>query len=162
MDAFSLSLAYGMYGLRKFDMILLSIIVSFYHFFMPLLGVLLGNFINNNFIVNVNLLVCFIFVIIGIEMIISSIKNESISVLVSFVSFLLFGLSVSLDSFTTGIGLRFINNNYLQVSFTFALVSGIFTYIGLKIGYKLNEHYSRYSTLFGGIMLICLGIYYLF
>ena len=36
MDAFSLSLAYGTYGFRRIDEILLGVIVGIFHFFMPL------------------------------------------------------------------------------------------------------------------------------
>jgi putative Mn2+ efflux pump MntP len=162
MDAFSLALAYGTVGLSKRQEIILSIIVGTFHFFMPLVGLFFGNIILSHFTVNVNLLVAVIFGIIGVEMVISSIKDEEVKVLVSFVGFFLFGLSVSIDSFTTGIGLSIINQNYLQVSFIFAIVSSVFTYLGLRLGVKLNESYGRYSTFIGGIILIMLGIYYLF
>ena len=162
MDAFSLSLAYGTVGLSKKQEIILSIVVGIYHFFMPLLGLYFGNFITSRFVINVNLMVAVIFGIIGIEMIISSLKEDDERILISFVGFLLFGLSVSIDSFTTGIGLEIINDNYLQVSSVFAIVSGIFTYLGLKLGVKLNNNFGNYSTFIGGIILVCLGIYYLF
>jgi putative Mn2+ efflux pump MntP len=42
MDAFSLSLAYGTISLSKKEIRLLSFIVGIYHFFMPILGMLLG------------------------------------------------------------------------------------------------------------------------
>lgn len=162
MDAFSLALAYGTVGLTKRQKIILSIIVGCFHFFMPLIGLYFGNIITSHFIININLMVTVIFGIIGIEMIISSLKDESVRILVSFGGFLLFGLSVSIDSFTIGIGLEAINHNYLQVSSIFALVSGVFTYLGLCLGVSLNENYGKYSTFIGGIILIILGIYYLF
>ena len=160
MDAFSLALAYGTVGFSKKQEIMLSIIVGIYHFFMPLLGLYFGSFITSRFVINVNLMVTIIFCIIGISMIISSIKDRDERILVSFLGFLLFGLSVSIDSFTTGIGLEIINDNYLQVSSIFAFVSGIFTYLGLKLGVVLNRNFGRYSTLVGGIILVLLGIYY--
>lgn len=162
MDAFSLALAYGTVGLTFKQKITLSVIVGCFHFFMPLIGLYFGSIITSHFVINVNLLVTIIFVIIGLEMIISSVKNEEEKILISFVGFLLFGLSVSIDSFTTGIGLEAINNNYLQVASIFAVVSGVFTYLGLVLGVKLNENYGRYSTFIGGIVLIILGVYYLF
>lgn len=162
MDAFSLSLAYGTFGFSKKQNIILSVIVGLFHFFMPLFGLYFGSFILKYFIIDVNLLVAFIFGIIGIEMIFSSVRDDDIKVFVSFMGFLLFGLSVSLDSFTTGIGMEVINKNYLQVSSIFALVSSFFTYLGLKLGGRLNQKYGKYSTFFGGMLLIMLGIYYLF
>ena len=38
MDAFSLALIYGTYGLSRRNEIILSIIVGLFHFFMPLVG----------------------------------------------------------------------------------------------------------------------------
>ena len=162
MDAFSLALVYGTVGLSRKQKVMLSVIVGVFHFFMPLIGLSFGDIILNHFVINVHLLIAIIFGIIGIEMVISSLRDEEEKILVSFVGFLLFGLSVSIDSFTTGIGLEVINDNYFQVSSIFAVVSGFFTYLGLKLGVKLNENCGKYSTFIGGIVLIILGIYYLF
>lgn len=162
MDAFSLALAYGTVGLSKKNKIILSIIVGCFHFFMPLIGLIFGNIITTHFIIHVNVMVAVIFGIIGAEMVISSVKDEEIRVLISIIGFLLFGLSVSIDSFTTGIGLEVINNNYLQVSSIFAVISGLFTYLGLQLGIYFNKNWGRYATFFGGVILIILGIYYLF
>ena len=162
MDAFSLSLVYGTYGLSKKNIYLLSIIVGTYHFFMPLIGLLFGNFIQEYLIFNINLVVSIIFGIIGIEMILSSFKDEEVNVNDNLLGFLLFGLSVSIDSLTTGIGLSIINNNYLECSIIFMLTSSIFTYIGLLLGNKLNKKLGNISTIIGGIILILLAIYYYF
>ena len=43
IDAFSMSLAYGLIGIRKKDMFLSSLIVGLFHFFMPLLGSIIGS-----------------------------------------------------------------------------------------------------------------------
>ena len=162
MDAFSLALVYGTYGLNNKDKLLLSAIVGCFHFFMPLIGLKLGNLIFNYFVFNIDFIVFLIFTIIGISMIISSFNDEESRVMVSILGFILFGFSVSIDSFTTGIGLNSINNNYLQVSSIFALLSFTFTYIGLFMGGKLNNKFGSYSTFVGGIVLIFIGLYYLF
>lgn len=162
MDAFSMALIYGTVGLSRKQEVILSVIVGIFHFFMPLLGFWFGSIIISNFIIRVNFLVAIIFGIIGLEMILSGIKDKEERIIVSLIGFLLFGLSVSIDSFTTGIGLKIINNNYLQVSSIFALVSGIFTYLGLRLGIILSDNFGKYSTFVGGVALILLGIYYLF
>lgn len=162
MDAFSLALAYGTSGLTKKNIYLLSTIVGIYHFFMPIIGLLFGNFIQEYLIFNINLIVSLIFSIIGIEMIISSFKKEELNISNNLLGFLLFGLSVSIDSLTTGIGLSVINNNYLECSSVFMLTSSIFTYLGLILGNKLNNKLGSISTIIGGIILILLAIYYYF
>lgn len=162
MDAFSLALIYGTQNINRNSKIILSVIVGMYHFFMPLLGLFLGNVITNYFIFNVNILVSVIFLIIGIEMIVSSLKEKEEKFFLNIVGYFIFGLSVSIDSFTTGIGLNVINSNYLEVSIIFCLVSGIFTFCGLFLGNRLEEYFGKLSTIIGGIILIILGVYNFF
>lgn len=161
MDAFSLALIYGTYSLRKRDIFILSGIVGIFHFFMPLIGLKFGSFLVDYFILNVNLVVGFIFFIIGIEMVLSSIKDDDINVVISWLGFILFGFSVSIDSFTTGIGLSLINNNYFLCSFIFMIISFSFTYLGLILGTKLNDKFGKLSTVFGGFVMVILALYYL-
>lgn len=162
MDAFSLALIYGTYGLSKKNEVLLAGMVGIFHFFMPLLGLGLGSILMRYFIFNLELMVGIIFLIIGIEMIISAKKDEEVKILVSLVGFLLFGLSVSIDSFTTGIGLSVISNNYIGVSIVFMIVSGILTYVGLRFGNKLSDRFGKYATISGGILMCLLAIHRLF
>jgi len=162
MDAFSLALVYGTYGMSKKNEVLLSIVVGVFHFFMPLLGLFFGKMLMKFFIFDLNLVVGIIFGIIGIEMILSSIREEEVKVLVHWLGFLLFGLSVSIDSFTTGIGLSAISSNYVGVAVMFMLVSGIFTYLGLHMGNKLSSCFGKYATIAGGIVMILFAISYVF
>lgn len=162
MDAFSLALVYGMQQMSKKDKIILATIVGLYHFFMPLIGLQVGNLITNYVFIDLDILVAIIFLVIGLEMILSSIKEKEEKILLNLFGFLIFGLSVSIDSLTTGIGLNVINDNYLEVSSIFAIVSAIFTYIGLILGNKLSNKIGKYSTILGGIILIILGVYYIF
>ena len=162
MDAFSLSLIYGTQNISRNSKILLSLIVGMYHFFMPLLGLFFGSIITKYLIININIFVSIIFFLIGIEMIISSLKNKEERLLITIPGFLIFGLSVSIDSFTTGIGLNAINSNYLEVSIIFSLVSGMFTFLGLILGDRLNSYFGKISTIIGGIILIILGVVYIF
>ena len=160
MDAFSLAIIYGTYGLSKKNEILLSVIVGVFHFFMPLLGVLFGNIILDYFIFSINLVVSVIFFIIGISMLISVVKDEDVRIMVNIIGFLLFGLSVSIDSFSVGIGLGLISNNYLFLSCVFMIISGILTYLGLSFGKILNKKFGKYANIMGGIIMIILAMYY--
>ena len=159
MDAFSLALIYGTCNMGKRNELLLAIIVGLFHFFMPLFGLGLGSILVQHFIFNLKFLVGIIFFIIGIEMIVSTLKDEKVKVLIGIVPFLFWGLSVSVDSFTTGIGMVVISNNYIAVSILFMVVSGIFTYSGLRFGNMLNEKIGKYATVSGGVLMCLLAIY---
>lgn len=161
MDAFSLALAYGTLNMQKKDIILLSIIVGLYHFFMPIIGMFFGNKLLSIIPINPNLLVFIVLFIIGIEMIIESLKNNDKIKLMNKFEMIMFGLAVSLDSFSVGIGLNALSNNYIYSSIIFSLCSFLFTYFGLVLGKKISNIIGKISTLIGGIVLIIIGILYI-
>lgn len=162
MDAFSLALIYGTQGINKKDKIILSLIVGIYHFIMPLIGLSIGIYITNKLIINASILVGIILCLIAIEMIISSFKDEEERFLLTLPGYLIFGLSVSVDSLTTGIGLPAIAENYFLTATIFSITSLIFTYLGLNLGNTLNKKYGKVSTIIGGSILFSLGIIYIF
>ena len=161
MDAFSLALIYGTSGITKIDKSILSIVVGVYHFIMPVLGLVIGVIIIKSIPFNSRIIVGIILSLIAIEMIISSIKNKKEKLLLSIPGYLLFGLSVSMDSFTTGIGLSAITKHYLISCFIFAITSFSFTILGLNIGNILTIKYGKISTQIGGIILLIIGIFYI-
>ena len=160
MDAFSLSLAYGTISLTKREAKLLSIIVGLYHFFMPILGMLVGSFIIKILPISEDIITLIIFSFIGINMIIETFKKEENIKKMRIGEMILFGLAVSIDSFSVGIGINSISNNFFICSFIFSITSLIFTYIGLILGNKLNKLIGKLATFLGGISLILLGILY--
>lgn len=161
MDAFSLALIYGTQGIQKKDKIILSLIVGIYHFIMPLIGLLIGIIIMKNISFNSQIIVGIILCSIALEMIISSMKNKEERFLLTIPGYLLFGLSVSIDSLTTGIGLSAITNNYILCCLLFATISFCATISGLNIGNILNIKYGKISTIIGGIILFVLGLTYI-
>ena len=158
MDAFSLSLAYGTLGIQKKQAYLLSTIVGIFHFFMPLIGLFIGNKIFN---INSNFLVFIILTIIGLEMIYESLKKEESIKTLKNIEYFLFAFAVSIDSFSLGITLTSINKNYLLSALIFALTSFIFTFSGLKLGNKIKNNIGKMSTILGGLALIIIGINYI-
>ena len=162
MDAFSLSLLYGTEGIQKKEKIILSIIVGIYHFIMPLVGLSIGSFITSKIIFNPDIIIGIILCLIAVEMLMSSFKEKEEKFLLSIPGFLMFGLSVSIDSLTTGIGLPAITNNCILTCIIFFITSLFFTFLGLNLGNILNQKYGKISTIAGGFMLLILGIIYIF
>ncbi|HIT12208.1 MAG TPA: manganese efflux pump [Candidatus Pelethosoma merdigallinarum] len=161
MDAFSLSLAYGTIGLRKKTIFLLTVIVSLYHFVMPLIGLIMGHAIITFLPVNPDFLVFLVLTFIGVQMLIESFKKEDINNHMSLWELLAFGFAVSLDSFSVGIGLSSITDQYLLSCLIFSICSGGFTYFGLFLGKYIHHLIGKLSTILGGIVLILLGIIYI-
>lgn len=161
MDAFSLSLAYGTLNLKKQYIKKLSITVGIYHFIMPLLGLTIGNILLKIIPIKPEIIVCIVLSFIGIEMIIDTFKKEENIKPMSLKELLLFGLAVSIDSFSVGIGLKAITQNYILCISMFSISSFAFTYLGLILGKKINNLLGQISTIIGGIVLIIIGILYI-
>ena len=161
MDAFSLSLAYGTLGLSKYETLKLSFIVGIYHFFMPLLGLNFGKFFLHLIPLNPDIIVFVVLFFVGAEMIMESLKKGHVTRKNSFIELIAFGLAVSIDSFSVGIGLNSISRHYIICALMFAVTSTLFTFIGLKLGKKINQIIGKISTIIGGITLIFLGLIYL-
>lgn len=160
MDAFSLSLAYGTLNLPKRKIILLSSIVGIYHFFMPIIGRLIGKIIFHYIPIKPDIIVLIILAFIGINMIIETFKDNDCDKCIDKFGMLLFGFAVSLDAFSVGIGLSSITTHYLLSSIIFSLSSFIFTYLGLLLGSKISTLIGRLATIIGGCFLIVIGIIY--
>ena len=157
MDAFSLAIIYGIQGMTQNQKIFLSIIVGIYHFLMPLIGLIFGTILAKINLISINIIATIILIYIGIDLIISNYKKEE-HITISKLGFLIFGLSVSIDSLTVGIGLRAITNNYLISSIIFSLTSLTFTCLGLTLGNIIGSKVGSYSKLIGGIILIIIAI----
>ena len=160
MDAFSLSVVYGTSGISFHRQVLLSFIVGLFHFFMPLIGYFFGMYLQNYFLFSANFFVSIVFGFIGVEMLISLSDDKDMMILGEIWEYFIFGFTVSLDSLTTGIGLSLITNHYIVASTIFMICSGLFTFLGLSIGRYFKTNFDKYATLFGGIIMIILSLYY--
>ena len=160
MDTFSLALSVGTSLTKRKDILFLSSLVGVFHFFMPLLGNAFGNEIKQIFNINPNLLLFYLFMFIAIEMVIDLFSKSEKAFSLSLWQAILFAFSVSLDSFTIGIGLKSITNNIIRIifaSFIFMIISAFFTYLGLKIGVYSFKKMGEISKIIGIIIILFLA-----
>ena len=161
MDTFSLSLGIGTCNIPKKKMFLFSGLVGIMHFLMPLIGSFIGGKIVDIFTINSNFLLGIILIYLAITMFIDIFKNEEKNINFKFINMFLFSLGVSIDSFSTGLGLQAITSNLLAALIIFSLTSFCFTYLGLLIGKYAKRVLGTYATLFGAILLIIIGVMHL-
>lgn len=160
MDAFSLALAYGTTKIPINKKVLLSITVGIFHFFMPRLGALIGTELLLNYIAKANYLVGIIFLILAIEMLLSR-KEEKTGSITNMISIILFSFTVSIDSFSVGIALSLTTTNINSPCIIFALISTLFTFLGVELGSKIAYKFENKAEYIGIIILLILGIKYL-
>ena len=156
IDAFTLSLAYGLININKKTIIATSITVGVFHFFMPILGMLLGDIINEYLNIDI-LIVILIFIII--EMI-KSLKDTKEEHKLDIINIIIFSLLVSIDSFSLGIGIKYITDNILLASTTFSILSGFSAFLGFILGKYITSK-DTYHIKIGGIILLLSVIVYI-
>ena len=161
MDACSLALIYGTLNVKPKTHKLMSIIVGMFHFFMPIIGYQIGEVLLKVIKIDPNILVGIIFIILGIEMFLSIKEQAKVKILTGVVSIILFALTVSIDSFSVGIGFGISETNIIISCILFSIISGLFTYLGISLGKKLSTIFGNIAIIIGSTILIILGITYL-
>jgi len=161
LDAFSLSLAYGLLGLKGKRTIYTSLIVGLFHFFKPLLGFFVGDRILVVFKIDPKYIIGIVMILIIIEMI-RSLKEEDLKeIKMSFINMIGFSFFVSLDSFTLGLGLSYISSHPIYAALVFAITSAIFTFIGFNAGKYISAKVGKISKYLGIAILTILLVYFL-
>ena len=160
LDAFSLSLAYGLMDFSKKKILFISSVVGIFHFFMPLLGLNIGKYLLERIVISPKFILATMFGIVIIEMIKNINENTPKSIL-NFLGTIIFAFLVSVDSFSVGVGLSYITNNPILASIIFSISSFTFTISGFFLGKYISMRAERYSKIIGIVIMCLLLIYYL-
>ena len=162
MDTFSLSLGLGTGNINKKDCLKLSFIVGVMHYVMPSLGSIVGNSLVSFFALNSNKLLGGILIFLAINLLININKEEDVGIDLSYIGMFLFAFGVSIDAFSTGLGLEAITNSKVFTMLIFSLTSFCFTLLGLLIGKFAKELVGKKASIIGFLLLVVLGMYHLF
>ncbi len=161
MDAFSVALSIGTTNPSKKNIIKTGLSVGLFHFIMPTLGSILGKILKRKINIGTNYIISIIFLVLAIEMYFNKEEKTKIDIL-NTITILLISFSVSIDSFSVGLGISLLKNSILIPSIIFSIISMIFTIIGMFLGKKLKNKYNKIATNIGIIILILLSLKYLF
>jgi putative Mn2+ efflux pump MntP len=161
-DAFSLCVGIGMAGVKRKQMLLISITVLVFHILMPLsgwyIGELAGNLLGRAAAVIGSLLLIYL----GIIMIWATLRKDRAPEIKA-LSFNVFGLailgaSVSMDALSVGFTLGAQQVDLLRTAVTIGLVAGAMTAAGLVLGRFMNSLVGVRAQFLGGLILIGIGI----
>lgn len=162
MDTFSLSLSLGSIVKENKYLKYFPLVVGIFHYILPLLGNLIGIKIISTFNIASNIILGLILIILGINLAIHYFKDEEIKINLNIISVVLLAFSVSIDSFSVGLGISNITNKHYLSSLIFSVCSFSFTLMGLIIGKYSNKVIGKCASMLGIILLLLLGIYHLF
>ncbi len=158
MDTFSLSLSIGTLNLDNKKILTISSIIGIMHFLMPVMGLIIGKQILQILIFDPHILVSGILLFIAVMMIKDLNQEQEVNFGLTLFEIFMFSISVSFDSFMTGIGLKALTNNNLLASLIFAICSFTFTFLGLTIGKYSKEKLGKIATIFGIFLLVITAI----
>ena len=159
MDAFSIGLGMGMFRMRMRQIFFIGLTVGFFHIWMPLLGIICGRFLSEQFGTFAAYAGGILLVLLGIQMFISGIRGEDGTTLAPVGKGLwLFALSVSLDSFSVGLTLGIYGAKTMVTILSFGLAAMVLSWSGLLIGKKIQGLLGVYSEIFGGSILLLFGL----
>ncbi|WP_462410226.1 manganese efflux pump MntP [Neobacillus sp. Marseille-QA0830] len=159
MDAFSVGLGMGMYKLRLKKIFEIGLTIGLFHVIMPLAGITAGKFLSEKFGSFASIIGGVLLILLGLQMIWASLKNEDEKVItpVGF-GLLLFALSVSLDSFSVGLSLGIYGAKTVLVLLFFGIAAATLTWAGLLLGKKVRGWMGAYSEALGGAILLAFGL----
>lgn len=163
MDAFAVSICKGM-TYNKLNLktpLTISIWFGFFQALMPLIGYLLGNTFSH-FIASIDHWIAFILLsYIGYNMLKES-KEVNCDIRVaqatSFKLMLSLSIATSIDALAAGVTFAFLIVNIYYAIIFIGTVTLIMSFIGVYIGNFFGSKLKSYSELFGGLLLIFMGI----
>ncbi len=163
MDAFSVSLGLGIYKLRLRQIFYIGLTIGLFHMLMPLIGIFTGHLLSGTFGKITDFIGGALLVFIGLQMLSSSFSKEEGTIITpAGWGSLLFGLVVSLDSFSAGLSLGMFGVRVIAAVICFGAVSTLLTWCGLLLGRKVQHLIGAYGELLGGSILIAFGIKLIF
>ncbi|MCF2649640.1 manganese efflux pump MntP family protein [Niallia circulans] len=159
MDAFSVGLGMGMFQLRLKQIAKIGLVIGIFHVIMPLLGMITGKLLSENFSEIAGYIGGALLVLLGIQMIWTGFKEVETSRItpVGF-GLVLFAVSVSLDSFSVGLSLGIYQARTVVVLLCFGIIAMVLTWLGLLIGRKVKGWLGSYGEMLGGAILLVFGI----
>jgi manganese efflux pump family protein len=163
MDAFSVSLGLGMQKIRLKRIAFIGIVIGLFHIIMPFLGIVVGKLISEQIGNWTTLAGGLLLFGIGAHMLFSAFNHEvrKVGQIAGF-GLILFALSVSIDSFSVGLGLGLSDVKTVLTLILFGTASMILTWAGMLLGRKVRGFIGAYSEILGGSILCGMGLYILF
>ncbi|MFC5711521.1 manganese efflux pump MntP family protein [Thalassorhabdus alkalitolerans] len=160
MDAFSMSLAMGMNGIKVRERPKIASTIGMFHILMPLAGIAGGKWIASSFEQLALWVGGGLLILIGLQMIWTGVgsSSENNTITPRGLGLLLFALLVSLDSFSVGITLGIVGAKIVAVLLLFGLTSAVATWMGLFLGTHAKGVVGSYGEMLGGGILLAFGV----
>ncbi len=161
-DSFAVSVSTGLIikDIKISQTLKVATFLGFFQALMPFLGWLVGKKLKE-YIANFDHWIAFaLLLIIGGKMIFESMKNEEEKTFNPLKIIVLIGISIatSIDAFVVGITFGLLNISILLAVLIIGFVTFSVGILGIYIGRKTGNRFGNKMEIFGGIVLILIGI----
>lgn len=162
MDAFAVSICKGL-SMKKINYkkaIIIALYFGIFQAIMPVIGYFLGTTFES-LVTQIDHWIAFILLgIIGINMVKEAFSKESENCndKVDFKTMILLAIATSIDALAVGITFAFLKTEILSAVIIIGVITFMLSLIGVKIGNKFGDKYEKNAEIFGGIILILMGI----
>ena len=160
VDAFTLSLAYGLLNIKKKEIIRTSSLVGIFHFIMTNIGSLIGAKTLDKLNINHKYVLVLVLIFILSETI-KSTKEEEKEYPQTLSGSIVFSILVSVDSLLVGTSINYITDNVLLSSIIFMIISSLSTLLGFILGKKISLVQKKKTKYIIAILLFTIIIYFL-
>ena len=160
MDAFAVSICKGLSvgKIKPKHMLIAGLWFGGFQALMPLVGYLLGSAFEQ-YITSIDHWVAFILLgIIGFNMVKESREEESQDASFGFKAMLVLAIATSIDALAVGITFAFLKVDIILAIALIGITTFLFSAAGIKIGSVFGAKYKSKAELFGGIVLMGLGV----
>lgn len=161
MDAFAVSVCKGLSvgKIKMKHMLLAGLWFGGFQALMPLIGYFLGSAFEQ-YVVSIDHWVAFILLaVIGGNMVKESReKADEQNASFSFLTMLVLAVATSIDALAVGITFAFLQVDIWEAITVIGCTTFVFSVAGIKIGSVFGTKYKSKAELFGGIVLIGMGI----
>jgi len=168
IDAFSVAAAVGPKCCRKWGALRLSLAFGVFQAVMPLLGILCGKLLLENFPGYDRWIAFLLLEAIGIKIILEAVfernlekkrtRNSKSSDPSLGLSLLGLSVATSIDALGAGVALAGRCPNLWITCLTIGLVAAVLTWLGARIGSRAEKYFGSKAEIIGGIVLMLLGL----
>lgn len=162
MDAFAVSVCKGL-SMKKMNWkkaIIVGLYFGIFQALMPVIGYFLGTTFES-LVTKIDHWIAFgLLAIIGINMLKEAFDKdeEDRNDQVDFKTMVVLAIATSIDALAVGITFAFLNINLLMATLIIGLITFVVCVIGVKIGNKFGDKYEKKAEIFGGVILILMGL----
>lgn len=165
MDAVAVTVSNSMVCSRQKERWLMPVFFGLFQGLMPLLGYLTGSLFADLISNYAGIVVCVILVFIGGKMLVEALLHrgeEARVVVLTLKMILIQALATSIDAFAVGVGFSALGTGIVTASALIALTTFACSLVAVLVGCKFGDLLGNKAEIFGGAILILIGVKALF